>query len=241
MATAFITGAASLMGEGIAQALAGRGWDLMLTDIDEAGVRSVAAKMPKTVRVESARMDVLDRPRVRGVVQETAARRGAIDALVNCAGGLRGLGVQPKPLAELPPEEWRRVVDVNLKGVLNVVHAVLPVMKAQRRGTIVLMAASRGLRGGAKASHYSAAKAGIIVFTQTMVLECAEYGVRINSIAPGNAEARWKAAGDGSTPAPLGRPTSAEDIGKAVAWLVSDDAAHVTGACIDVSGGTTLH
>ena len=241
MATAFITGAASLMGEGIAQALAGRGWDLMLTDIDEAGVRSVAAKMPKSIRVESARMDVLDRPRVRGVVQETAARRGAIDALVNCAGGLRGLGVQPKPLSEISPEEWRRVVNVNLKGTLNVVHAVLPVMKTRRRGAIVLMAASRGLRGGKNAAHYSAAKAGIIVFTQTMVLECAEYGVRINSIAPGNAEARWKAADDGSTPAPLGRPTSAQDIGKAVAWLVSDEAAHVTGACIDVSGGTTLH
>ena len=74
-----------------------------------------------------------------------------------------------------------------------------------------------------------------------MVLECAEYGVRINTIAPGNADARWKSADDGSTPAPLGRPTSAQDIGKAVAWLVSDDAAHVTGACIDVSGGTTLH
>jgi NAD(P)-dependent dehydrogenase (short-subunit alcohol dehydrogenase family) len=74
-----------------------------------------------------------------------------------------------------------------------------------------------------------------------MVLECAEYGVRINSIAPGNADARWKHSDDGSTPAPLGRPTSAEDIGKAVAWLVSDDAAHVTGACIDVSGGTTLY
>lgn len=241
MATAFITGAASLMGEGIALALAARGWDIVLTDIDEAGARSVAAKLPKTVRIETARMDVTDRAGVRAVVEETVARRSSIDALVNCAGGLRGLGLKPKPLTELPPEEWRRVIDVNLKGVLNVVHAVLPVMKRQRRGAIVSIAASRGLRGGKNAAHYSAAKAGIIVFTQTMVLECAEYGVRINSIAPGNADARWKHSDDGSTFAPLGRPTSAEDIGKAVAWLVSDEAAHITGACIDVSGGTTLH
>jgi NAD(P)-dependent dehydrogenase (short-subunit alcohol dehydrogenase family) len=241
MATVFITGAASLMGEGIALALAGRGWDLVLTDIDEAGARSVAGKLPQNVRAEAARMDVTDHARVRTVVREAAARFGALDALVNCAGGLRGLGLRPKPLAEIPPEEWRRVVDVNLKGVLNTVHAVLPVMQAQGRGAIVSISASRGLRGGANASHYSAAKAGIVLFTQTMVLECAAHGVRINAIVPGNAEARWKAPGDGATSSPIGRPTSADDIGKAVAWLLSDDAAHVTGAAIDVSGGTALH
>jgi 3-oxoacyl-[acyl-carrier protein] reductase len=114
-------------------------------------------------------------------------------------------------------------------------------MKTQQKGAIVSIAASRGLRGGVGASHYSAAKAGIILFTQTMVLECADYGVRINSIAPGNADARWKTADDGASKAPLGRPTSGNDIAKAVAWLLSDDAAHVTGACIDISGGTTLH
>ena len=125
--------------------------------------------------------------------------------------------------------------------MLNTVYAVLPVMQAQGAGSIVSIAASRGLRGGPGAAHYSAAKAGIILFTQTMVLECAEYGVRINTIAPGNADARWKTTDMGATPAPLGRPTSAEDVGNAAAFLLSDDAAHVTGACLDVSGGTTLH
>jgi NAD(P)-dependent dehydrogenase (short-subunit alcohol dehydrogenase family) len=211
MAVVFITGAASLMGEGIAQALAARGWHLMLTDINEDGARSVAGKLAANIPLDIARMDVTDRVGVGAVVAKSADRFGAIDAMVN------------------------------LKGTLNVIHTVLPVMKRQRRGAIVSIAASRGLRGGKNAAHYSAAKAGIIVFTQTMLLECAEYGVRINSIAPGNADARWKSSDDGSTQAPLGRPTSAEDIGKAVAWLVSDDAAHVTGACIDVSGGTTLY
>ncbi|MBI4178416.1 SDR family oxidoreductase [bacterium] len=241
MRTVLITGAASLMGEGIALALAQGGWDLMLTDINEEGARKVADKLPRDARAEVTRMDVTDHARVRAVMRQTVDRFGAIGALVNCAGGLRGLGIKRKPLAEIPPAEWRRIIEVNLKGVLNTVHAVLPVMKAQGRGAIVSIAASRGLRGGAGASHYSAAKAGIILFTQTMVLECAGYGVRINSIVPGNAEARWKAGDDGTTSAPLGRPTSAEDIGKAVAWLISDDASHVTGACIDISGGTTLH
>src|SRR3990172_4068149 len=229
MATALITGAASLMAEGIALSLAERGWDLMLTDINETGARQVADKVAKNIRAEAAHIDVTDHARVRAVVKETVARFGTIHGLVNCAGGLRGLGIGRKSLAEIPPQEWRRIIDANLKGVLNSVHAVLAVMKTQGYGSIVSIAASRGLRGGQNAAHYSAAKAGIILFTQTMVLECAEYGVRINSIAPGNAEARWKAKDEGAASVPLGRLTSAEDIGKAVAWLLSDDASHVTG------------
>jgi NAD(P)-dependent dehydrogenase (short-subunit alcohol dehydrogenase family) len=240
MATALITGAASLMGEGIGLSLAQREWDLMLVDINEEGARKASNRFSNKVRAEVAKVDVTDHARVCSLVQETAARFGTIDVLVNCAGGFRGLGIRPKSLVEIPPEDWQQIINVNLKGVLNTVHAVLPIMKAQRRGNIVSIAASRGLRGGVNAAHYSAAKAGIILFTQAMVLECAEYGVRINSIAPGNAEARWKTSDDGKS-GPLGRPASAQDIGEAVAWLVSDGASHVTGACIDLSGGTTLH
>ena len=241
MTTALITGAASLMGEGIANELARRGWDLALTDIDSNGLGKVADGISEKVRRKCARMDVTDRVAVQSVVEKMTAQFGTIDALVNCAGGLRGLGISRKPLHEIPPEDWRRVVDVNLKCVLNVVHAVLPVMREQQRGAIVSIAASRGLRGGPGASHYSAAKAGVIVFSQTMVLDCASYGVRINTIAPGNADARWKREDEGASRAPLRRATSAEDIAKVVAWLLSDEASHVTGACIDVSGGTTLH
>jgi NAD(P)-dependent dehydrogenase (short-subunit alcohol dehydrogenase family) len=239
MATALITGAASLMGEGIALSLAQREWDLILVDINEEGVRKVSNSFSNKVRAEVAKVDVTDHACVCTLVQETAGRFGTIDALVNCAGGFRGLGIRPRPLVEISPEDWQRIINVNLKSVLNTVHAVLPIMKAQRRGNIVSIAASRGLRGGVNAAHYSAAKAAVILFTQTMVLECAEYGVRINSIAPGNAEARWKTSDGGS--GPLGRATSAQDIGEAVAWLLSDGASHVTGACIDLSGGTALH
>src|SRR4051812_2981075 len=103
MALALITGAASLMGEGIALALAARGWELMLTDIDAAGAQRVAAKLPHEARIEVGRMDVTDGAEIRAIVQKTVNDFGAIDALVNCAGGLRGLGLKPKPLAELPP------------------------------------------------------------------------------------------------------------------------------------------
>ena len=202
MGTALITGAASLMGEGIARALAKDGWDLALTDINVSGAEEVAASVADNIRADVTEMDVTDPDRVREVIGQTVKVFGAVDALVNCAGGLRGLGIDRKPLAEIPPGDWRRIIDTNLKGVLNCVHGALAVMKEQGGGAIVSIAASRGLRGGVGAAHYSAAKAGIILFTQTMVLECADYGVRINSIAPGNADARWKGAGDGSTPGP---------------------------------------
>lgn len=241
MAAALITGAASLMGEGIARALARDGWDLALTDIDTNGAEEVAGRIESNARIQVTEMDVTDHGRVGSVMAETAREFRSLDALVNAAGGLRGLGITRKPLAQIPLADWRKIVDTNLKGVLNTVHCALPIMKAQGSGAIVSIAASRGLRGGAGAAHYSAAKAGIILFTQTMVLECAGYGVRINSIAPGNADARWKRPDDGATPAPLGRPTSEDDIGGTVKWLLSPEAAHVTGACIDVSGGTTLH
>jgi NAD(P)-dependent dehydrogenase (short-subunit alcohol dehydrogenase family) len=112
-------------------------------------------------------------------------------------------------------------------------------MIARKRGAIVSIAASRGLRGGPQASIYSAAKTAIIVFSQSHAQEVGPHGIRVNTIAPGNAEARWKEAEQERSP--LGRPTSGDDVGRAVAFLLSDDAAHVTGSCLDVSGGTTLH
>src|ERR1043166_5813390 len=99
MATAFITGAASLMGEGIAHALAAHGWDLVLTDIDKSRLQSVADELPQAYHLETARLDVTDRAQVRAVVRDGAARRGSIHALVNCAGGAPGGG----PPHEAPP------------------------------------------------------------------------------------------------------------------------------------------
>jgi 3-oxoacyl-[acyl-carrier protein] reductase len=114
-------------------------------------------------------------------------------------------------------------------------------MIAAKSGAIVSIAASRGLRGGPGASIYSAAKAAIIVFSQSLAQEVGPLGIRVNTIAPGNVEARWKTSAADAAGNPLGRATSGDDVGRAVAFLLSDDAAHVTGTCLDVSGGTALH
>jgi NAD(P)-dependent dehydrogenase (short-subunit alcohol dehydrogenase family) len=104
---------------------------------------------------------------------------------------------------------------------------------------IVGIAASCGPHSGPQASIYSAAKAAIIVFSQSLAQEVDPHGIRVNSIAPGNAEARWKKPEP--VRSPLGRATTGDDIGRAVAFLLSDDASHITGRCLDLSGGTTLH
>jgi NAD(P)-dependent dehydrogenase (short-subunit alcohol dehydrogenase family) len=240
MPLALITGGASLICEGAAQCLARDGWDLAITDINLDGARAVAGRVHGAGRIEAHALDARDIGAVETLVRDLVERYGTIGGLVNAAGGARGIGFQRKPFAETSQGEWESLLNSNLNTVLNVTRTVLPLMIEAQRGAIVSIAASRGLRGGPGASIYSAAKAGIIVFTQAVAQEVGKHGVRINSIAPGNADARWKKGGADAR-SPLGRNTNAQDVGDAVAFLLSDRAQHITGACLDVSGGTALH
>jgi 3-oxoacyl-[acyl-carrier protein] reductase len=239
MPLAFLTGGGSLIGKGIAHALVERGWSVAVSDINLPLAQEVAgAAGPKA---EALPLDATDGAGVKRVVQDLLARHGRIEALVNAAGGMRGLGIPRADFADTSPELWSRILQANLQSVLLCTHAVLPSMIAARSGAIVSIAASRGLRGGPRASIYSAAKAAIIVFSQSLAQELGPHGIRVNTIAPGNVEARWKKEALDDARSPLGRATSADDVGRAVAFLLSADASHVTGACLDISGGTALH
>jgi NAD(P)-dependent dehydrogenase (short-subunit alcohol dehydrogenase family) len=239
MPVAFITGGGSALGEGVTRTLTARGWTIVVSDINLDRARTVAASAPE--RTQAVSLDTTDRAAIKTVIAQVIADHGRIDALVNASGGMRGLGVAKQDFAAMTPETWTRLIDVNLHSVLNTTHAVLPHMIAAKSGAIVSIAASRGLRGGAQASIYSAAKAAIIVFSQSLAQEVGRHGIRVNTIAPGNAQARWKTPAQESTRSPLGRQTTGDDVGRAVAFLLSDDAKHITGSCLDVSGGTTLH
>jgi NAD(P)-dependent dehydrogenase (short-subunit alcohol dehydrogenase family) len=239
MPLALITGGGSAIGEGIVRCLTARGWSTAVTDINLDLARQVASVAGGAPRAEALELDATDKAAIQATVRKLLDAHARIDALVNVAGGMRGLGIPKMNFVDLTPETWTRIIDVNLQSVLLCTHAVLPGMIAAKRGAIVSIAASRGLRGGPQASIYSAAKAAIIVFSQSLAQEVGPFGIRVNTIAPGNAQARWKKAEEARSP--LGRQTSGEDVGKAVAFLLSDDAAHITGSCLDVSGGTTLH
>ena len=241
MPVALITGGASLICEGITKCLVARGWHVVVSDINFAGAEYVASVAQGPGKAEACLLDARRGADAETLVAEIVAEHGAIDGLVNAAGGGRGIGFKKMPFVEMTPDYWTRLLDSNLNSMLNVTHAVLPAMIAAKRGAIVSVAASRGLRGGPQASIYSAAKAAIIVFSQSIAQEVGPFGVRVNTIAPGNAEARWKKQDLDEARSPLGRPTSAEDVGKAVAFLLSDEASHITGACLDISGGTSLH
>jgi NAD(P)-dependent dehydrogenase (short-subunit alcohol dehydrogenase family) len=241
MPFALLTGGGSLIGEGVTCALVARGWQVAVTDINLDLARKVALAAGGLPHAEALLLDATDRNHVDATVKSLLTRHGAIDALVNAAGGMRGLGIQKADFADTTPEVWERILTANFRSMLNCTHAVLPSMIAAKRGAIVSIAASRGLRGGPGASLYSAAKAAIIVFSQSLAQEVGRHGIRVNTIAPGNAEARWKKLEHSHERSPLGRATTGEDVGKAVAYLLSGDAAHITGSCLDVSGGTTLH
>jgi len=240
MPTALITGCGSLIGDAIARALADAGWRLALTDIDLALAQRIAGGLAPDAVASVHRLDVTDPDEVAGVVGAVAARSG-IDALINAAGGGRGLGVPALEFVDHTRAQRDMIVEVNLRGLFEVTHAVLPVMIAAQRGAIVSITAARGLRGGPRAAVYSACKAGIIAFSQALAQEVGRYGIRVNTVAPGNTPARWKAREGENVRSPLGTDTSPDDVGNAVAFLLSDRAGHITGSCLDVSGGTALH
>lgn len=238
MATALITGGGSLIGEGIARSLVRDGWNVVVSDLKPDLAEKVAGALgPAATPV---RLDVTDREAALALCKRLADEN-KLDALVNVAGGGRGLGVPKADFLDHTPEQWDKLIAVNFRGLLNVTHAALGQMIVRKRGTIVSTAAARGLRGGPQAAIYSALKAAIIVFSQSLAQEVGRHGIRVNSIAPGNTEARWKARDDGAVRSPLGSPTTADDVGDAVAFLLSERARHITGACLDVSGGTALH
>ena len=241
MPLALLTGGGSAIGQGITRSLIARSWTVAVTDIRLDLAQEVARIAGGNPRAKALRLDATDRAQVDTVVHSLIEGHGGIDALVNAAGGMRGLGIAKSDFVDTTPEVWARIVTVNFQSVLHCTHAVLPSMIAAKRGSIVSIAASRGLRGGRQASLYSAAKGAVIVFSQALAQEVGPYGIRVNTIAPGNAEARWKKSDPEAPRNPLRRATSAEDVGKAVAFLLSADAAHITGTCLDVSGGTALH
>lgn len=241
MPVALITGGASFIARGIAKQLIDDGWQIVLADIDTDGMEKVAAELGGTNAVGTEVLDVTDLDAVKAVVARVVEAYGSIDGLVTAHGGLRGLGYDVKPFTEITPDEWRHTINVNLVGVMNCCQAALPEMKKAGKGSIINIAA--GLTGAAEKSIYSAAKAGCNRFFQAIAQEVGPYGIRVNSVAPGAVDARWrtKQTRPPNNVSPLGRQTTPGDVGHAVAFLMSDDADHITGTIMDTSGGTALH
>ncbi len=236
-----VTGSASGIGRGIAERFLAdgahvAGFDLRPTEI--AHDRFLSLVGDATSEADTAR-----------AVAEAVARHGGLDVMV-CNAGV----IAVQPVAEMPFEEWRRVMGVNVDSVFLGARAAARAMIAQGRGGVIITAASgAGRRGVPNLSHYCASKAAIIVFTQALAIELAPHRIRANAYAPGHIETPfWGGIAEGfakvwgKTPeevvegfraaVPWGRFGTPDDVAAAVSWLASDEAEYVSGQTIAMNG-----
>jgi 3-oxoacyl-[acyl-carrier protein] reductase len=239
--TALVTGAARGIGLVIATALAGRGANVALLDVDAALLKRAARLAHKDALAIEA--DVSRPGDVQRAVEATVAHFGGLDILVNNAG------ICPlTTFADIAADEWDRVLAVNLKGAFLCCQAALPhLRRSGRQGRIINVASVAGQMGGvAVGAHYAAAKAGLIGLSKSLARLLAADGVTVNCVAPGTTEtdltASWSEATRAGVQAqiPLGRFAQADEIAEAVCFLASDRAAFITGATLDVNGGLLM-
>ncbi|MEM7041455.1 MAG: SDR family NAD(P)-dependent oxidoreductase [Pseudomonadota bacterium] len=239
-----ITGAASArgIGKGTAAMMAEHGAYIVLLDLDGEAAAAAAADITKSGFGMAC--DVTDPAACRHAAEEILERAGCIDVLVNNAGIS-----QPLKLMEIGQEDYDKVLDVSLRGTLNMSQAVTPIMRSRRSGSIVCIASISGQQGGGifGGPHYCAAKAGQIGLAKAMAKELAPDGIRVNAIAPSHIDT--DIGGDLMTDevkqrlvdgVPLGRDGRVEDVAGVIVFLASELAAYVTGTTIEVNGGSYI-
>ena len=240
---ALVTGGSRGIGRAIALLLAGRGADVAINFAGneaaaQATVDEIKALGRKAIMIKA---DVADNAACTAMVDQVVREFGKIDILVNNAGITRdGL------LMRMKEADWDAVLNTNLKSVYNCSKAAIKYMMKARAGRIVSISSVVGLMGNAGQANYAAAKAGIIGFTMALAKEVASRGITVNSVAPGFVNTDMtkvlpeKVVENLKAAIPLAKLGEPEDIAKAVAFLVSDDAAYITGQTLHVDGGMVM-
>lgn len=241
--TALVTGAGQGMGRKIAEQLAESGADVILNDIVEEEIEVVEDVINEGDGGDAVAItaDVTDYDDVGIMVEAADEQFGGVDILVNNAGAW-----VTERFTETTPDQWDKDIELNLYGVLNCIHHVLPGMVKREHGNILSIVSDAGRVGEPRLAPYAAAKAGVQAFTRSIAKEAGEYGVRANCIAMGTTEtsATEDMLAEGRKERVLGeylldRLGRPEDAANAVCFLASDAASWVTGQTIPINGGYT--
>jgi NAD(P)-dependent dehydrogenase (short-subunit alcohol dehydrogenase family) len=260
--TAMIAGGAKGIGRAIALAFATEGADIVLLDIDR-DVSAVAGELAKNfgVRALPYSADVTDFAAIQRVAGEVQSALGRVDHLAYAVG--IGSGKYGFPFWNLEPADWGRVLQVNVHGAVNFLHAISPCMVQARSGTVLFISSVAGQIGSQTDPPYSASKAALINFAQCAARDLAPHGVRVNTLCPGMVKTAlnrsvWEAWARQQPPdqrqsyeqwaeekirrvVPLGRWQEPEDIAAMAVFLASPRARNITGQTINVDGGFVMH
>jgi NAD(P)-dependent dehydrogenase (short-subunit alcohol dehydrogenase family) len=246
--TGLITGASKGIGRATALRLAGEGCAVAVNGRDVAAVDALVDEIHRKGGHAIPAVGDVGRPAdVEQMVAGVVSEFGTIDILVNNAGG----GSMARWLDDVDEAAWTKSLGGNLTSAFLVTKAVVPHMRARRRGRIVMVASIAG-RNMSRLSgpEYSAAKGGMLAFMRHIAVELAPYNVTVNAVAPGptmveRVAKKWELRGAEEREKilrniPLGRPAQPEEIAAPILFLASDDASYITGACIDVNGGAFM-
>lgn len=240
---AVVTGAATGVGRGIADVLGGEGARVAVADVNAAaGTEAAAALKRRGVDAIAVEVDVVDRASVDAMAATVLDRFGRIDILAANAG------IYPlNPLATMTDEDWDRVMDINVKGALHSVQACMPAMQRQQYGRIVLTSSITGPLVAVPAlAHYAASKAAMLGMMRSVALELVGDGITVNAVQPGNVRTTGFEQLDEEyqremvESIPMRRLAEPEDVGWAVRFLASDEAAYITGQTLVIDGGQVL-
>lgn len=240
---AVITGGAQGIGLAIAERLLISGASISLWDRDETLVKSTANRLSSKGKVEYVVMNVEDLDSVKMATDQTKDSLGTIELLI-CNAGIAG---ESEKIWKYSPEEWERVISIDLTGVFNCLHAVTPIMLGQNYGRIVNVASIAGKEGNPNAGAYSAAKAGVIALTKSLGKELADYDIAVNCITPAAAKTQIfeqmseKHISYMLSKIPRNRFLKVEEAASMVAWLCSKENSFTTGGIFDLSGGRATY
>jgi 3-oxoacyl-[acyl-carrier protein] reductase len=240
---AVITGGAEGFGRAVAERFLASGAAVSLWDRNAELVASAAAQLSDIGDVHTAVVDIADLAQVEAAAAATGRHWSGIDILIANAG-LTGPNA---PLWDYPPDEWRRVVEVNLLGTYYCCRAIVPFMRRDGYGRIVTISSVAGKDGNPNASAYSAAKAGIIALTKSLGKELADVDIAVNCVTPAAARTRiFEQMSQAHidfmlSKIPRGRFLEVQELASLVAWLASEENSFSTGAVWDLSGGRSTY